>query len=68
MIMRATYNNHVGVQIFPNVDIALVDGIVQHMMYSTALQTQHGRFEQGLGAAEAFVPDGNDLQARLCLV
>merc|ERR1711963_23906 len=51
----------VGVQVLPNVDVALHDRVVGGLVDAGRLHADEGRLEEGLGAAEALVADGDDL-------
>ena len=51
----------VGVQVLTDVDVALHDGVVDGLVDTAGFHTQEGRLEQGLGATEPLVTDGDDL-------
>ena len=51
----------VGVQVLPNVDVALHDGVVRGFVNSRGLHSQHGRLEHGFRAPEPFVSDRDHL-------
>jgi len=51
----------VGVQVFPDVDIAFHDGVEGGFMDTSRFHTQEGRLEQRLGAPESLVTDGDNL-------
>merc|ERR1719372_17667 len=57
----ATGHDGVGVQVLPDVDIALHDGVVGGLVDSASLHTKEGRLEESLGAPESLVADGDDL-------
>ena len=57
----ATGQNGVGVQVFPDVDVALHDAVVRRLVDTGGFHTQEARLEQGLWATEALVADGDDL-------
>merc|ERR1712045_429533 len=57
----ATGHDGVGVQVLPDVDIALHDGVVGGLVDSAGLHSQEGRLEEGLGAPEPLVANGDDL-------
>merc|ERR1719347_721078 len=54
----------VGVQVLPDVNITLHDGVVGGLVDATGLHTEEGRLEEGLGAPEPLVADGDDLAVR----
>merc|ERR550532_1517921 len=54
-------HDSVGVQVLPDVNIALHDGVVGGLVDSTGLHSKEGRLEEGLGAPEPLVADGDDL-------
>jgi hypothetical protein len=56
-----TYHDNVAVQVFPDIDIALHDGVESGDVDTTALKTQNGRLEESLRSTEALVANGNDL-------
>ena len=51
----------VGVEVLPDVHIALHDGVVGGLVDSARFHSKEGRLEQGLGASESLVSDGDDL-------
>merc|ERR1712224_867575 len=57
----ATGHDGVGVQVLPDVNIALHDGVVGGLVDSAGLHSEEGRLEEGLGAPESLVADGDDL-------
>ena len=57
----ATGHDGVGVQVLPDVNIALHDGVVGGLVDTAGLHTQERGLEQGLGASESLVSDGDDL-------
>merc|ERR1712045_865834 len=57
----ATGHDGVGVQVLPNVNIALHDGVVGGLVDSARLHTKEGRLEESLGAPESLVSDSDDL-------
>merc|ERR1712046_40693 len=57
----ATGHDSVGVQVLPDVNIALHDGVVSGLVDSARLHSEEGRLEEGLGAPEPLVADGDDL-------
>ena len=54
----------VAVQVLADIHIALHDGVVAGLVDTSSLHAKEGRLEQGLGAAETLVPDGDDLPVR----
>merc|ERR1712045_1088711 len=57
----ASGHDGVGVQVPPDVNIALHDGVVRGLVDSASLHTKEGRLEESLGAPEPLVADGDDL-------
>jgi len=57
----ASRKDSVGVQIFTDIDITLHDAVVGGLVDSTGLHTKEGWLEEGLGASEPLVSDGDDL-------
>merc|ERR1719249_236765 len=57
----ATRHDGVGVQVLPDVNIALHDGVVGGLMDTARLHTKEGRLEEGLGGTEPLVANGDDL-------
>merc|ERR1719410_1681398 len=57
----ATRHDGVGVQVLPDVNIALHDGVVGRLVDSASLHTQEGRLEESLRAPESLIADGDDL-------
>merc|ERR1719410_71738 len=57
----ATGHDGVGVQVLPDVNIALHDGVVGGLVDSASLHTKEGRLEESLRAPEPLVADGDDL-------
>merc|ERR1719166_898139 len=57
----ATGHDSVGVQVLPDVNIALHDGVVGGLVDSAGLHSEEGRLEESLGAPESLVADGDDL-------
>merc|ERR1719187_2181354 len=51
----------VGVQVLPDVHIALHDGVVGGLVESASLHSEEGRLEESLGTTETLVADGDDL-------
>merc|ERR1740131_447965 len=57
----ASRHNGVGVQVLPDVNIALHDGVVGGLMESAGLHSEEGRLEESLRAPEPLVANGDDL-------
>merc|ERR1712184_185308 len=57
----ATGHDGVGVQVLPDVNVALHDGVVGGLVDSASLHAKEGRLEESLGAPESLVADGDDL-------
>merc|ERR1719474_444782 len=57
----ATGHDRVGVQVLPDVDVALHDGGVGGRVDATGLHAQERGLEEGLRAPEALVANGDDL-------
>merc|ERR1719362_2544679 len=57
----ASRHDSVGVQVLPDVNIALHDGVVGGLVDSAGLHSKERRLEEGLGALEPLVADGDDL-------
>merc|ERR1719262_706822 len=57
----ASGHDGVGVQVLPDVHVALHDGVEGGLVDAAGLHSEEGRLEEGLGAAETFVADGDDL-------
>merc|ERR1712001_777121 len=57
----ASGKDGVGVQVLPDVNIALHDGVVDGFVDATGLHSQEAGLEEGLGAPEPLVADGDDL-------
>jgi len=51
----------VGVEVLSDINIALHDGVVGGLVDTGGLHTDEGRLEEGLGAPEPLVTDGDDL-------
>ena len=61
-IHRGAAGEHgVGVQVLPDVHVALHDGVVGGLVDASRLHAQERGLEEGLGAAEALVANGDDL-------
>merc|ERR1712121_231999 len=57
----ASGHDGVGVQVLTDVNVALHDGVVRGLVDAAGLHAEEGRLEEGLGAAEPLVADGDDL-------
>merc|ERR1712018_642295 len=57
----ASGHDGVGVQILPDVHVALHDGVVGGLVNAAGLHSEEGRLEESLGATETLVSDGDDL-------
>merc|ERR1712077_87292 len=57
----ASRHDSVGVQVLPDVNIALHDGVVGGLVDTTGFHSQEGRLEESLRAPEPLVTDGDDL-------
>merc|ERR1712128_296874 len=57
----ASGHDGVGVQVLPDVNIALHDGVESGLVDATGLHSQEGRLEESLGAPEPLIANGDDL-------
>merc|ERR1740131_199515 len=57
----ASGHDGVGVQVLPDVNITLHNGVVGGLVETASLHSQEGRLEESLGAPEPLVADGDDL-------
>merc|ERR1712186_191271 len=57
----ATRHDGVGIEILPDVNIALHDGVVGGLMDTAGFHSKEGRLEEGLGGTELLVANGDDL-------
>merc|ERR1712026_500159 len=57
----ATRHDGVGIQVLPDVHIALHDGAVGGLMDTAGLHAKEGRLEEGLRGTEPLVANGDDL-------
>merc|ERR1711870_4755 len=57
----ATGHDGVGVQVLPDVNIALHDGVVGGLMDTAGFHSKEGRLEEGFGGTEPLVANGDDL-------
>merc|ERR1711920_895195 len=60
----ASRHDGVGVQVLPDVNIALHDGVVGGLVDATGLHAKEGRLEESLGAPEPLIANGDDLSVR----
>merc|ERR1712156_331183 len=57
----ATRHGSVGIQVLPDVNITLHDGVVGGLVDTAGLHTKEGRLEEGLRGTEPLVANGDDL-------
>merc|ERR1712127_471782 len=57
----ATRHDGVSVQVLPDVNIALHDGVVGGLVDSAGFHSQEGRLEESLGGTEPLITDCDDL-------
>merc|ERR1711948_27674 len=57
----ASGQDSVGVQVLPDVNVALHDGVVDGLVDAARFHTQEAGLEESLGAPEPLVADGDDL-------
>merc|ERR1712212_634404 len=57
----ATRHDSVGIQVLPDVNIALHDGVVGGLMDTARLHAQEGWLEEGLRSTEPLIANGDDL-------
>merc|ERR1712127_1012179 len=57
----ASRHDGVGVQVLPDINVALHDGVVGGLVDAAGLHSEEGRLEESLGATETLVTDGDDL-------
>merc|ERR1719507_575719 len=57
----ASGEDSVGVQVLPDIDVALHDGVVGGLVDAAGPHTQEAGLEESLGAPEPLVADGDDL-------
>ena len=53
--------DNVGVEVLPDVHVALHDGVVRGLVDAAGLHSEERRLEEGLGAPEPLVANGDDL-------
>merc|ERR1712158_210541 len=57
----ATGHDGVGIQVLPDVNIALHDGVVGGLVDTAGFHSEEGRLEEGFGGTEPLVANGDDL-------
>ena len=57
----ASGHDSVGIQVLPDVNIALHDGVVGGLMDTARLHAKEGRLEEGLWGTEPLIANGDDL-------
>ena len=57
----ASRHDSVGIQVLTDINIALHDGVVGGLVDAAGLHSQEAGLEEGLGAPEPLVADGDDL-------
>merc|ERR1719412_2841342 len=57
----ATRHDSVGIEVLPDVNVTLHDGVVGGLMDTAGLHAKEGRLEEGLRGTEPLVADGDDL-------
>merc|ERR550525_178670 len=57
----ASGKDGVGVQVLPDVNVALHDGVVDGLVDAARLHSEEAGLEESLGASEPLVADGDDL-------
>merc|ERR1712201_61309 len=57
----ATGHDGVGIEILPDVNVALHDGVVGGLMDTAGFHSEEGRLEEGFGGTEPLVANGDDL-------
>ena len=57
----ATRHDNVGIQVLPDVNIALHDGVVGGLVDTAGLHAKEGRLEEGLRGSEPLIANGDDL-------
>merc|ERR1712152_5270 len=60
----ASRHDGVGVQVLPDVNIALHDGVVGGLVDTAGFHSKEGRLEEGFRGTEPLVANGNDLTVR----
>merc|ERR1719295_1455447 len=57
----ASRHDSVGIQVLPDVNIALHDGVVGGLMDTTGFHSKEGRLEESFRGTESLIADGDDL-------
>merc|ERR1719486_948765 len=57
----ASGHDGVGIEILPDVNIALHDGVVGGLVDTAGFHSKEGRLEEGFGGTEPLITDGDDL-------
>merc|ERR1712008_174741 len=60
----ASRHDGVSIQVLPDVNIALHDGVVGGLVDTTGFHSQEGRLEEGLRGTESLITNGDDLTVR----
>merc|ERR1711915_1008917 len=60
----ASRHDGVGVQVLPDVNIALHDGVAGGLVDTAGFHSKEGRLEESLRAAETLIANGDDLAVR----
>merc|ERR1711931_543664 len=60
----ASGHDGVGIEILPDVNIALHDGVVGGLVDTAGFHSEEGRLEEGFGGTEPLVANGDDLTVR----
>merc|ERR1719385_246310 len=60
----ASGHDGVGIEILPDVNIALHDGVVGGLVNTTGFHSEEGRLEEGFGGMEPLIANGDDLTVR----
>merc|ERR1712042_126725 len=56
--------DNIGVQVLPDINIALHDGVVGCLVYTTVFHTDEGRLEEGLRSSEPLIANSDHLTVR----
>merc|ERR1711868_319111 len=60
----ASRQDSVGVQVLPDIHVALHDGVVGGLVNTAGFHSEEGRLEEGLGAPEPLISDGDHPSVR----
>jgi len=63
-MIQSTYHDNIAVEVFPDIHVALHDGVESGDVNTAALKTKNRRLEESLGSTETLVTNGNDLAVR----